>query len=314
MRPQEKQRLIISLIIAGIIHLVVFFLRFTLDFSQPPEEDYIGPVTISFAQDIVPEETPPSQESETQENAVGSQEQDVPDNPVTSDDPAPPQTNAQENAGNDTAVKSGSQQNSAQDRPVDTPDDPVIPGSQDNPSPEETSEVVDPAETGSNTEDARPGRREIVTTPDEDQENANSDTSEPEDDTPSLNIGDDFANLFNSDDDPSTEPNPPSPGGAEQGDYTLEGAIQSLEIRKSVEPEFGPDVPQGRIAFRIQVLIDGKVNFLEVDFNKSDDVFSSIGNRSALVTAMRRAISQWELTPPPGGQPLTGIGYIRITK
>jgi hypothetical protein len=141
-----------------------------------------------------------------------------------------------------------------------------------------------------------------------------SDSSDPEEDHPSLNIGDDFANLFNSDDDPSTEPNPPSPGGAEQGDYTLEGAIQSLEIRKSVEPEFGPDVPQGRIAFRIQVLIDGKVNFLEVDFNKSDDVFSSIGNRSALVTAMRRAISQWELTPPPGGQPLTGIGYIRITK
>jgi hypothetical protein len=109
-------------------------------------------------------------------------------------------------------------------------------------------------------------------------------------------------------------PIPPVPEGPNRGITLWKGAIQSLEIRKSVEPEFGPDVPQGRIAFRIQVLIDGKVNFLEVDFNKSDDVFSSIGNRSALVTAMRRAISQWELTPPPGGQPLTGIGYIRITK
>jgi hypothetical protein len=314
MRAQEKQRLILSAVIAGVLHILVLFIRFVVDFPQPDSEEYRGPVTISFAQDIVPEETSPAQESTPQDNANNSQDQEVPDNPVSPENPSPPQSTADNPSGRNSTVQSGSQSSSPQDQPADNPREPVLPGGEDNPSPEDQLAPSDPVETGNNSQDARPGRREIVTTTDNDQQNNSSDSNNPEEDQPSLNIGDDFANLFNSDDDPSTEPNPPSPGGAEQGDYTLEGAIQSLEIRKSVEPEFGPDVPQGRIAFRIQVLIDGKVNFLEVDFNKSDDVFSSIGNRSALVTAMRRAISQWELTPPPGGQPLTGIGYIRITK
>jgi outer membrane biosynthesis protein TonB len=90
MRAQEKQRLILSAVIAGVLHILVLFIRFVVDFPQPDSEEYRGPVTISFAQDIVPEETSPAQESTPQDNANNSQDQEVPDNPVSPENPSPP--------------------------------------------------------------------------------------------------------------------------------------------------------------------------------------------------------------------------------
>jgi len=284
MYSQDRKRLLVALSFAVFLHLLLLILRFTAYSPLEDSQDYRGPVSITFAQDLLDPEPPGERPNQDQEPLPAAQEL--------------PGTSAPEQ-GNPSAP---SQDEKGQEEPV-----PQSPG-QESPTPDPVSPSQDPVPIAQAQPQDMTGRQHVPTDS-EPQRGPQAPTNSDTPTSPSLDLGD-LSDILS---DPESTAPTATPGTQNQEEaHGLRGDIRNLRILFSKEPQFNFDIVQGILAFKITVLQDGSVIFQGIDFSASDEVFSRLYSEAQLEGPMRAAISQWRLSAPPGNQTLSGVGTIRI--